>query len=417
MAVRRAGTKARSSHAAPARDIFAIARAPGALRLLGLSVAARLPLAMLSIGLLVHTQRLSGSFAAAGLVAAGYALAEGAGAPLLGRLVDRRGQTLVLLASASASAALLVTVALLPAHTSAAALIALAAAVGLATPPAGACMRTLLPDLLGDLDARRAAYALESSALELTFIAGPPLILGLGALWSTGAALVVTGVILAATTIAFALQPASRAWRPPVRASSARRGALRAAGMRTLVLVLVVVGIVFGAAEVGVVAAATAMGGAATAGPLLAVWGIGSLVGGAVAARLGGGARRARGLALLLLALTAGHAALAAASTSAVAMAVILFAAGASIAPTYATVYAMVEAAAPPGSVTEAFTWLSTAVAAGAAVGAAAAGVLAEVGSPAAAFALCGIAGAAAVTTAVTRARSLAGFRPPMNGV
>ena len=55
---------------------------------------------MLSIGLLVHAQHLTGSFAAAGLVAGAYAVALGVGGPLLGRLVDRRGQTPVLLGDA-----------------------------------------------------------------------------------------------------------------------------------------------------------------------------------------------------------------------------------------------------------------------------------------------------------------------------
>ena len=64
------------------------------------SVVARLPMAMLSIGLLVHTEHLTGSFAAAGIVAGAFALSLGVGGPLLGRLVDRRGQTTVLLAGA-----------------------------------------------------------------------------------------------------------------------------------------------------------------------------------------------------------------------------------------------------------------------------------------------------------------------------
>jgi len=82
--------------------------------MLTLSLIARLPVTMLSIGLLVHAQRLTGSFALAGLVTGAYALALGAGGPLLARLVDRRGQTSVLLVSATVSAALLLVLALLP---------------------------------------------------------------------------------------------------------------------------------------------------------------------------------------------------------------------------------------------------------------------------------------------------------------
>ena len=44
----------------------AIASAPGALRVFAISIVARLPMTMLSIGLLVHAHHLTGSFAAAG---------------------------------------------------------------------------------------------------------------------------------------------------------------------------------------------------------------------------------------------------------------------------------------------------------------------------------------------------------------
>ena len=66
---------------------------PGALRILAISIVARLPLAMLGIALLVHVVHLTGSYAAAGIVSGANAVALGVGGPLLGKLVDRRGQT------------------------------------------------------------------------------------------------------------------------------------------------------------------------------------------------------------------------------------------------------------------------------------------------------------------------------------
>ena len=224
---------------------------------------------MLSIGLLVHAQHLTGSFAAAGVVTGAYAVALGVGGPLLGRLVDRRGQTAVLLAQRRRGAPRCSAPSprCRPARRSRS-LVALAAGVGLATPPVGACMRTLLPGLLADAGAARAAYAVDASAVELTWIAGPPLVLGLGALWSTGAALAAAGVVLLARRRPRSpLQPASRAWRP---APAVRRGRAAARcstpAMRTLVVVLLAVGVLFGAVEVGVAAAADAAGGTAAAG-------------------------------------------------------------------------------------------------------------------------------------------------------
>ena len=204
---------------------------------------------MLSIGLLVHARHLTGSFAAAGVVTGVYAIALGVGGPLLGQLVDRRGQTSVLLASATVAAALLVAIALQPVGASLATLLPLAAGIGLAEPPVGACLRTQLPALLSDPGAVRAAYALEASIVELTYIFGPPLALCIGALWSTGAALAAGGIVLLLATTAFAAQPASRNWRPAPADRRPRGGSLRAPAMRTLVIVLAAVGVLLGADE------------------------------------------------------------------------------------------------------------------------------------------------------------------------
>jgi predicted MFS family arabinose efflux permease len=385
----------------------AISSSPGARRLLFISVVARLPLTMLSIGLLVHAEHLTGSFAAAGLVAGAYAVALGVGGPLLGGLVDRRGQTAVLMWSAIAAAVVLGAVALLPTGTPLPVLVTLSLFAGLATPPVGASVRALFPELIDDADGVRAAYALDASAVELTWISGPPLALGLGVLWSTAGALVVAGLVVLVGTAAFAVQPASRGWRArPVRRRE-RGGALRTPAIRTLVLALVALGTLFGAVEVAVAAATETAGSSAAAGPLLGIWGAGSLLGGLLAMRAGGGARSAAGLTLVLGALTAGHSALVPAAGSVLAMAAVLLVAGAAIAPAYASIYAMVERAAPEGTVTEAFSWLATATAIGASLGAAAAGALADGAGAEASFLLAAGAGAVATLILMLRAGTL----------
>jgi predicted MFS family arabinose efflux permease len=383
-------------------------------RLFVTSILARLPQGMLTIGLVVHTQHVTGSFAAAGVVTGAYALAVGIGGPLLGRLVDRRGQTSVLLVSASVAAALLVVIALLPTGTPLALLAALATGVGLATPPVGACLRTQLPTLLSDPSTLRAAYALEATVVELTWIFGPPLVLGIGALWSTGAALAVGGLDLLAATAAFAAQPGSRSWRPEPTDRRVRGSSLRTPAMRTLVIVLIAVGVLLGAVEVAVTATAKALDSTTAAAPLLALWGGGSFAGGLLATRHGGGARTAAGLALVLGALTVGHLALIAAGGSVLALGAVLLLAGATIAPTEGTLYAMVDNAAPAGTITEAFAWLATATAVGNAIGAASAGALVDRVGPTAAFALAGGAGTLAVITTTLRRRSLAPRQAPV---
>jgi hypothetical protein len=386
----------------------AFTASPGALRLFAVSIVARLPLAMLSIGWLVHIEHLTGSFATAGAVAGTLAVAQGVGGPLLGRLADRRGQTLVLVAGAVVAGTALVAGAALPADAPLWAILGLAAVLGLSTPPVGACMRTLLPTVLSDPTALRRAYAIDAAAVELTWATGPPLVLLAGAVWSTGAALTAAGVVLALATLLFAAFPASRSWRPAPGVVRPAGGALRAPGMRTLVLVLLGVGMLFGGFEVAIAAAADALHRTAAAGPLLGLWGLGSLAGGIVAARAGGGARTGAGLAVLLAALAAGHLALAAVAGSLIALAAFTVLAGTMIAPTLATPLGMVDGIAPAGTATEAFAWLATALAIGTSVGAATAGVVAEASGPAATFVLAAGAAAVAAVIAGLRAHTLA---------
>jgi len=381
--------------------------APGARALLGSSILARLPLAMFSIALLVNAQRLTGSFAAAGAVSGAYAIAGAVSAPVLGRLVDRCGQTWVLVATATVAALALVATGVLPASTPALVLIALGAVAGLATPPLSACVRTLLPNLVPEPGRLPALFAFESTVLEVTFVLGPPLALGVGALWSTGAALASSGIVMLACTLAFAVQPASRAWRPDPSAPPRRGGSLGTPAILTLALIEVGTGVVFGATDVGVTAAAKALGSTAAAGPLLGLWGAGSLFGGIAATRLGGGAQRAGGLVLLLAALAVAHGALMLSTGSVLAIGAVILVAGATIAPTAATVYAMVDRSAPAGTHTEAFSWVETASSSGAALGAAVAGALAQAAGAPAAFAFAGVAGAVAVAIALVGAHRL----------
>ena len=85
-------------------------------------------------------------------------------------------------------------------------------------------MRTLLPAIVSRPSELPALFALESTLLEVTFVLGPPLALGLGAVWSTGGALIVCGLIMIAGTIAFATRRLSRTWRPDAAAPRSPRG-------------------------------------------------------------------------------------------------------------------------------------------------------------------------------------------------
>src|SRR3954470_13053198 len=72
-------------------------RAPGVGRVVAAGLVARLPLGMEALGVVLLVRDAGQSYAAAGVVAASSALATAVGTPVLGRLIDRVGQTRVLL--------------------------------------------------------------------------------------------------------------------------------------------------------------------------------------------------------------------------------------------------------------------------------------------------------------------------------
>lgn len=382
--------------------------------LFAIAVLARLPLATLSLGVLVHVEHLTGSFAVAGLVAGGLAVAQAAGGPLLGRCVDGRGQTGPLLVASVVAAAALGGLAEAPPGIETPLLMLLAVLLGLATPPVGACLRSLLADVVPAGPGLRRAYAVDTAATELTWVSGPPLVLLVAGLFGSSTALLACSVVVLSGTWLFAALPASRAWRPVTSTSSATDPrALQSAGVRTLVLALIGAGGLFGATEVAVTATTDAMGRGGAAGPLLGLWGVGSFVGGVCAARFGGGARTGAGLAALLGVLGLAHLALAASSHSVVPLGVGLVLGGVLIAPILATAYTMVAEVAPEGTATESFAWIATATAIGTAAGAAAAGALAQYAGAHTAFILAGAGALLGALVAMTRRNSLPAGQPP----
>ena len=70
---------------------------PHVRRLVLSGLLARLPMGMVGLALLLLVRERGGSYAAAGAVSGGYFVATAVGAPIAGRLVDRRGQARILL--------------------------------------------------------------------------------------------------------------------------------------------------------------------------------------------------------------------------------------------------------------------------------------------------------------------------------
>jgi MFS family permease len=193
----------------------ALFRVPHVRRLVLSGMLARLPMGMIGLALLLLVRENGGSYAAAGGVSGAYFVATAIGAPIVGRRVDRRGQARILFARALIFPALLATVCALALSDAPMALIgAAAAAAGVLMPPVGASLRSLWPRMFADAELRAAAYALEASLQEITFIVGPLLVALLTAAASPALALGVAAAAGGVGTLSIALAAPVRAWRP-----------------------------------------------------------------------------------------------------------------------------------------------------------------------------------------------------------
>jgi hypothetical protein len=272
---------------------------------------------------------------------------------------------LIVLAAAKAPALLLVPVAFL---------------TGATLPTISSVLRTAYATVLAhDRRLIPSAFALEAVITEAIFIIGPLTTAALTWLVSAAAALVLSAATVVVGTAWFLAElPAELAdRRVPESAERHWAGALRSPGLQTIVIAMLPVGFSFGAIEVMLPAFADAEGHRQFAGVLIAIWSIGSALGGIVYGA------RPRLFPLRTVHLWAaafvpfGMAALALASSPA-AMAFLVVLAGLPIAPLIATRNELAGMVALPGSETEAFTWPLTALVSGVAVGAAVAGALAD---------------------------------------
>jgi predicted MFS family arabinose efflux permease len=388
------------------RAFRAVLGTPQVPRLLASAIVGRMEVGMAGLAIVLLVRHEAGTYATAGLAVGAYAVALGVASPLLGRLVDRVGQTRVLLGCATASLLAFAALAVVGVTGHLGLVPLLAAVAGATIPPVAACMRALWSVLLGRGPELQAAFAVESIVQELVFIAGPPLVAGLAALASPAVATAGIGVLVLVGVGAFATAPASRAWRGQRREPD-WLGPLRSPGIRTVIAAIVVLAFAFGMIEVAVPAVAERLGSRTLAGPLLALWGAGSMLGGVLLGGRGGAAGPERRLVRLLALVAAGIALLAVVSGR-VPVAACMVAAGIGIAPAIACLYVLVDRLAPAGSVTEAFTWLTSAFAAGTAVGSALGGAVVQHAGTDAAFLTAAAAALGAAALARARRPSLA---------
>jgi len=346
-------------------------------RLAAFALLARMPFGVLPLSIVLLMRREDYDYGAIGAVLGAEALAVGLTAVFVGRLVDRMGQTPVLLTTAAITAVAIVTEgAAIVAGAPVVLLVAIAAVQGASVPPVSASMRSLWSDLVHE-ERLDAAYAFDSIALELVFIVGPLIAAGLATAWTPLAGMLLCAGLYSCAAVGFAGTPASRAWRPAESVERTRAGALGSTGIRTLVVAGSIAAISFGVLEVALTAFAEDEGSRGAVGPLVTVWAIGSVVGGLIYGARSWSSPPGRRFLVLTGLLGLGALPLPFAE-SLVAMGAFLFLTGLALAPLGATEYALIGTLAPEGTVTEAYSWQIVANVTGSAAGAFLAGILIE---------------------------------------
>jgi MFS family permease len=346
---------------------------PGALRFSGSALVARLPIAMVTIGIVLLATHEGRSYTLAGALSAVYLLAAAILAIPQARLVDRLGQAPVLTVAAVVfGVGLAAFVAVIQTGGPDWLAFLSAIVVGGAFPQVGSCVRTRWSHVLDQRAEIDTAYALESAVDEIVFMTGPILVTVLATGWHPVAGLATALVAGTGGTLFLAAQH-STAPPPAPRTRGMRLAAIPVAVMVPVCVVGIALGTLFGAAEVATVAFASERDHPGFAGLLLGLWAAGSLIAGIITGLVRwrvGPARRLRwgavGMAVAMLPLSL--------IDSLWLMGSWLFVAGFAIAPTIVACLSIVEQSVPHSRLTEGMAIVETALVAGVAPGAALAG-------------------------------------------
>ena len=263
----------------PYRQVLAM---PGMRSLMLLAIVARVPVVAAPITLTLHVVLdLDRGYAAAGLLASVLTLASTVGAPLLGRLIDRRSLRTALLVTTIAELIFWSIAPVLPYPV----LLVAGAVLGLLTMPVFSVVRQSIAALV-PVASRRPAYAIDSMAVELSFMVGPALAVLLVTQISATVTMYLVGGAIVLAGIGLYIQ------NPPVRTADeeeeasagvkvSRREWLRPGFLALLVLTAATTA-VLAATDIALVAELRASGDTSWIGLLMAVWALYSIIGGFV---------------------------------------------------------------------------------------------------------------------------------------
>ncbi|MEV5340554.1 MFS transporter [Streptomyces sp. NPDC052676] len=396
----------------PYRALFA---APGSKAFSAAGLLGRMPLSMMGIGVVTMISQLTGRYGLAGALSATIALAAAVVGPQVSRLVDQYGQRRVLrpatLLSLAAGALLLFA-----AHYRWPDWVLFVACVGIGcVPSVGAMIRARWAAVYRGTPQLHTAYSFESVVDEICFIFGPIISIGLSTAWFPEAGPLLAGCFLAVGVFWLTAQRATEPEPHPRPEHGGGRSALRSPGLQVLVTTFVATGAIFGAVDVVTVAFADEQGHKGAASVVLALYAAGSCAAGAVFGLLRfKGAPEPRWL-LGVCAMAVSMIPLLLVGNLPF-LAVALFVAGLSIAPTMITTMSLIEEHVPRAQLTEGMTWVSTGLAVGVALGSSVAGWVIDAAGARAGYGVPAVSGAVAVAVGFLGYRRLKRPAPGRGG-
>ena len=356
---------------------------PGRAWFLTATAIGRTPSAMKALACILLVQQITGSYGMAGLVGATQTLVAAFLAPVLARLIDVRGERGILMWSMMAH--VIGVVALIWAAYSdlpSASMLVGAAIIGGSSVQFGSLSRARWVRALGRGRALERAYSLESMVDEMGFVIGPMLVVPLCLQVHPTAGILASMIFTAIGTVMLLTQPTSAEstrMSTPITSIDHRNGSsvIRIPAVQLIIASLLCMGVLFGAAEIVIVAFAEHEGQPNAASYIAAIFAIGSLLGAVLY-----GARQWPGSTPMKIMVTYWWIGLGTIpmllAPNIPAMAMAVFITGLAISPGMIVSNLFVEQIAPPNKLTEAFAWLGSAMATGAAFGSIIAGYLVD---------------------------------------
>ena len=352
-------------------------KTPGVARIIAAQLTARFPFGMLSLAFLLHIERVHHSYGAAGLVLGAMSIGQAIAGPMTSRLMGVLGMRAVLWTTLGlctvAVAAIGVFVMPIPLT------MAVAFFAGLSMPPIQPAVRTIYPKMVNSRQLTP-LFSLDASAQEIIWIAGPVAITFVSTQIGTVEGILMSVAIMLLGGLWFISSP--EVGRVRIPRSKRRFGVVLA---RPPVLLATVVGFLLigscAAIEAGVVA--NFGEGSPYAGIVLAIWSLGSLIGGLAFGHVPIGPwATARRMFIVFVGVTISTFMLG----SWWGLSLTLVIAGLGIAPALAVLFAIVSASVKFSDTAEAYGWVGTGQLIGAALGSALAGFLIDGSGPVGAF-------------------------------